>query len=105
MSISHLCSQSGVRRAGAPRFLLVDDYRGAAIATATYLSLDGMEPVWLVMPRRLESSQILVAGCGSSGRPTELARTFARRVYLRSWCSDSAVSRSELLRVWEGVAP
>ena len=41
--ITHLCNQSGVRRAGATRVLVVDDYRGATIATATYLSLDGME--------------------------------------------------------------
>ncbi|OUL93724.1 hypothetical protein CA601_09680 [Paraburkholderia hospita] len=43
MSTTHPCNQSGVRRGGATRVLVVDDYRGAAIATATYLSLDGME--------------------------------------------------------------
>ncbi|AUT76569.1 two-component system response regulator [Paraburkholderia hospita] len=43
MSITHLRNQSGVRRAGAPRILVVDDYRGAAIATATYLSMDDMD--------------------------------------------------------------
>lgn len=43
MLTSHPCNQCEVRRAGATRVLVVDDYRGAAIATATYLSLDGME--------------------------------------------------------------
>ncbi|EIM95913.1 response regulator receiver protein [Paraburkholderia hospita] len=43
MSTTHLDDQSEVRRLGASRVLVVDDYRGAAIATATYLSLDGID--------------------------------------------------------------
>jgi two-component system OmpR family response regulator len=43
MLTSPVCNQCEARRADAPRVLVVDDYRGAAIATATYLSLDGME--------------------------------------------------------------
>jgi hypothetical protein len=43
MFTSHVCNQCKAHGAGAPRVLVVDDYRGAAIATATYLSLDGME--------------------------------------------------------------
>lgn len=43
MLTSLVCNQCEARRAGAPRVLVVDDYRGAAIATATYLSPDGME--------------------------------------------------------------
>jgi DNA-binding response OmpR family regulator len=43
MLTSHLGKQGDARRAGATRVLVVDDYRGAAIAAATYLSLDGME--------------------------------------------------------------
>jgi PleD family two-component response regulator len=43
MLTSLMRNQCDTRRAGAPHVLVVDDYRGAAIATATYLSLDGME--------------------------------------------------------------
>ncbi|KAA1015229.1 response regulator [Paraburkholderia panacisoli] len=43
MCTSHVCNQCEARRAGAPRVLVIDDYRGAAIATATCLSLDGMQ--------------------------------------------------------------
>lgn len=43
MLTSLACNRCEARTAGAPRVLVVDDYRGAAIATATYLSLDGME--------------------------------------------------------------
>jgi two-component system OmpR family response regulator len=43
MLTSHLCIQGEARRVAATRVLVVDDYRGAAIATATYLALDGME--------------------------------------------------------------
>lgn len=43
MLTSLVCNQCEARRAGAPRVLVLDDYPGAAIATATYLSLDGME--------------------------------------------------------------
>src|SRR5579864_5257616 len=43
MLTSLVRNQCEAHRAGAPRVLVVDDYRGAAIATATFLSLDGME--------------------------------------------------------------
>lgn len=44
MLTSHPRNQGEARGAAATlRVLIVDDYRGAAIATATYLALDGME--------------------------------------------------------------
>ncbi|MFM0632199.1 response regulator [Paraburkholderia xenovorans] len=43
MLTSLACKQCEARRAGVPRVLVVDDYRGAAIGTATYFSLDGMD--------------------------------------------------------------
>ncbi|HEX7911665.1 MAG TPA: response regulator [Paraburkholderia sp.] len=43
MLTSHPRNQGENHRIAATRVLVVDDYRGAAIATATYLALDGME--------------------------------------------------------------
>jgi two-component system OmpR family response regulator len=43
MLANRLPDQNEAHEPGTPRVLIVDDYRGAAIGIATYLSLDGIE--------------------------------------------------------------